>query len=115
VPFFFKQWGEWVGGKYDQRKGKAVLDDGTIFWTNPGHPEIRLFPIAAKTDESYWQDCSARVGKKRPPTRNLAGELVTYNNRRLDGLLWCEFPDITTPLPRPTSGAELTLDSSHDS
>lgn len=32
TPFWFKQWGEWVGGRYDSRKSKVMLEDGRIWW-----------------------------------------------------------------------------------
>jgi protein gp37 len=83
VPFFFKQSGEWIGGKFDRRKSKMVCDAteakkscGQIFWTNPGAPKVHLWD---ETDH-YWTNASARVGKKA------AGRL-------LDGREWNEFPD----------------------
>lgn len=65
VPFFFKQWGEWVGGTYDS----DVIGDHVIF------------PDWGSVDAHDWgsQTFSARVGKKR------AG-------RHLDGRTWNEVP-----------------------
>lgn len=90
VPFMFKQWGEWVGGKLDARKGKAMLDDGVIFWTNPGHPKIHCWPAG---DANQWElPISARVGKKAHRL-TLAGEELASNNRLLDGVEHNEFPE----------------------
>jgi protein gp37 len=116
TPFFFKQWGEWVGGKFDWRKGKAVLDDGGIFWTNTGHPPITHWEVGIGND--YWKPCSARVGKKRPPGEDLAGKPIVYNNRLLDGREWNEFPDIAgNSIQQSTAhpqAAEPTLAAGHD-
>lgn len=67
VPFLFKQWGEWIGAELDERKGKVIcqptnLDQhtGRIFWTNPGHPELKLWAMR----DHYWRTAAARVGKK---------------------------------------------------
>lgn len=66
VPFCFTQWGEWIGGRFDCRKGKMVCDAtdggraGRIFWTNPGEPKVHLFDAA----DHYWTNAAARVGKK---------------------------------------------------
>lgn len=82
VPFFFKQWGEWIGGKFDRAKSKMICEPtiadkpiGQIFWTNPGSPKVHLWDMF----DHYWTNASARVGKKS------AG-------RMLDGRLWDEFP-----------------------
>lgn len=84
VPFFFKQWGEWVGGQFDRRKAKMICQEGTvlnqmnggrIFWCNPGAPKMHLWDEA----DHYWTNASAKVGKAR------AGRL-------LDGVEHNEFP-----------------------
>lgn len=91
VPFMFKQWGEWVGGKFDARKGKAMLDDGVIFWTNPGHPKIHSWPAG---DAKQWElPISARLGKKAHRL-TLAGEELASNNRLLDGVEHNGFPEV---------------------
>lgn len=84
VPFFFKQWGEWIGGKFDYRKSKMVCgatetgkEFGRIFWTNPGEPKVHLWDEA----DHYWTNASACVGKKA------AGRL-------LDGREWDEMPGV---------------------
>ena len=84
VPFLFKQWGEWLGGDVDSRKGKMIchptsLEEavGRIFWTNPGAPAVHIW--GAK--DHYWDVASARVGKKA------AG-------RVLDGLIHDGFPEV---------------------
>lgn len=82
VPFHFKQWGEWLGGEFDARKGKMICQQtlqgekvGDIFWTNPGAPAVHVFG----PKDHYWEHASAKVGKKA------AGRL-------LDGVEWDEFP-----------------------
>jgi len=82
VPFMFKQWGEWISGKFDRRKGKMVCDKALegeyverIFWANPGTPKIKLWDEA----DHYWTNASALVGKKK------AGRL-------LDGKIWDQMP-----------------------
>jgi protein gp37 len=84
VPFFFKQWGEWIGGKFDDRKHKMVCDSaisgetvGQIYWTNPGEPSVHKWEMI----DHYWRHASACVGKKA------AGRL-------LDGREWNEFPRV---------------------
>lgn len=83
VPFWFMQWGEWIGGRFDRRKGKMICEptsndkSGRIFWTNPGQPKVRLFDEA----DHYWTNAAARVGKKN------AGRLldgVEHNGSPLD-------------------------------
>ena len=85
VPFFFKQWGEWIGGKFDRQKFKMICQTsatsertGRIFWTNPGAPKVHLWDEA----DHYWTHASARVGKQA------AGRL-------LDGREWNEMPEVT--------------------
>ena len=84
VPFFFKQWGEWVGGQFDRRKAKMICQEGTvlnqlnggrIFWCKPGAPKMHVWDEA----DHYWTNASAKVGKAR------AGRL-------LDGVEHNEFP-----------------------
>lgn len=92
VNFFFKQWGAWVGGRLDRRKGKAILDDGSIFWTNPGHPEMRVWagPVPGV---SYLSPISARVGKNAKRV-TLGGVSTPCNNRLLDGVEYNGMPEM---------------------
>lgn len=62
VPVWFKQWGEWVGGTLNHSKGKVMLADGGIFWTNPGHPKIRRWGL--DKGSRYSDRVSALVGMK---------------------------------------------------
>lgn len=85
TAFFFKQWGEWIGGQFDRRKSKMVCqgteagkDFGRIFWTNPGQPKVHLWEEA----DHYWTNASARVGKKD-------------SGRLLDGKEWNESPGVS--------------------
>lgn len=66
VPYFHKQWGEWLPGKFDRRKGKMICEPtvtgqeiGRIFWTNSRAPAVYLWDEA----DHYWTHASARVGK----------------------------------------------------
>ncbi len=91
VPFFFKQWGEWMPGQNDahptQEWGIAHQQDGTwgartvrnsasyVWWDASGGMH-RGFHNAADAEVAVWAE---RVGKKA------AGRL-------LDGRTWDEFP-----------------------
>jgi protein gp37 len=70
VPFFFKQWGEWVPGCAPGRPWAYVSLDGTV----KGHGQ----PVDAETRD--W-DMVRKVGK------SAAGRL-------LDGRTWEEFPEV---------------------
>lgn len=89
VPFLFKQWGDWVGGQRDPRKGKVILQDGTIFWTNPGHKPVHHWDNAQP-----FGACSARVGKASRKIERLDNTTLETNNRLLDGREWNEFPQV---------------------
>ncbi len=77
VPFFFKQWGEWVSSHalpieiVGTREQACVLPDGRVREWQPGYPDARL------TDPQMHP--MTRVGKKA------TGAL-------LDGREWKEFP-----------------------
>lgn len=71
VPFFWKQWGEWIG--LGVAEGRP-LDDG--HWPTNGDGCIRLRPDGSRGDEGFPMQ---RVGKKA------AGRL-------LDGREWSGFP-----------------------
>jgi len=76
VPFFFKQWGEWIlkGSTEDQKCSDfGVLDPDGVFYQ--GHTGWNGRPIDPDTNEAYM----LKVGKKK------AG-------RVLDGREWNEFP-----------------------
>lgn len=83
VPFFFKQWGEWIGGRFDKRKGKMMCqlankgetESARIFWTKPGAPKVHLWDEA----DHYWTNASAKVGKRE-------------SGRLLDGVEHNEYP-----------------------
>lgn len=85
VPFFFKQWGEWIGAEFDSAKGKVICQKameedgacGRIFWTNPGHPPVKVWGPR----DHYWDHACARVGKKA------AGRL-------LDGMEHNGYPEV---------------------
>lgn len=83
VPFFFKQWGEWAGGKFDRRKGKMICNPssvgeeiGRIFWTNKSFPKVKLWGES----DHYWTHASTLVGKKAA-------------SRLLDGKEHLDFPE----------------------
>ncbi|MCR6672179.1 phage Gp37/Gp68 family protein [Devosia ginsengisoli] len=78
VPFLFKQWGEWVGGKFH-----LDLDDYLQF---EDLAETRFYPLSRSTPEHHWEEDkvpeglgSVRLGKR------LAG-------RTLDGATHDAFP-----------------------
>lgn len=72
VPFFFKQWGEWIG--LGVREGRP--DDATGFWPTDAKSCIRLAPDGTRSDTGFPLQ---RVGRAK------AGNL-------LDGQTWQEFP-----------------------
>lgn len=72
VPFFFKQWGEWIG--LGVREGRP--DDATGFWPTDAKSCIRLAPDGTRSDTGFPLQ---RVGRAK------AGNL-------LDGRTWQEFP-----------------------
>lgn len=61
VPFFFKQWGEWVGGV--SYKGDIYLQDGgKLVGGYGGHPFIEYNEPVAGDESKQW--VSVRVGRK---------------------------------------------------
>lgn len=70
VPFFFKQWGEWITGE---------KQDDTFVWPDGIRQAVRL---GNGDNQGFWDDAKPciRVGKKT------AG-------RRLDGRMWDEYPE----------------------
>ncbi len=80
VPFFFKQWGEWLPGQNDphplQQHGIAHWQDGIWGPRNTPHPELNyvmwdddgcLHPGESRSIDNYFDVAvwSSRVGKKR--------------------------------------------------
>lgn len=96
VPFFFKQWGEWVGGKLDNRKGKILLEDKGIFWTNPGHPPV--FVHEENEIEGYptWKSVSVHVGKRERALNYMDGTSAASDNALLSGKHYFNFPRYLT-------------------
>lgn len=90
VPFFFKQWGEWVGGKLDMRKGMVMLEDGDIFWTGT-LPIIHNWHRSADGTE-YNILVSSRVGKKERKLVVLEGCKNVSDNALLQNKHHFEFP-----------------------
>lgn len=80
IPVMFKQWGEWVGGTIDVRKGKVMLDDGHIFWTNPGHPKLRYWRNKGERNE-----VSAKVGKHSKQLPLMDKSVKFSDNRSFQG------------------------------
>jgi protein gp37 len=76
VPFFFKQWGEWMPGEWDAPE--TVYQNGNSLHGNPGHPNERIC-----YDGDFYNDGAVflKVGKHK------AGRL-------LDGRTWDEFPEV---------------------
>lgn len=96
VPMFFKQWGEWVGGKLDTNKSEVLLQDGGIFYVRSNSPKIHYWPEHYPFNP-YFKLVSARVGKK---TRTLhwLGESKTTDsdNEKFEGSYLQEFPPFYT-------------------
>ena len=85
VPFFFKQWGEWVTGEATAESGTAYMScaTGELFCTK-GSPQRDNF--GSHPDRHSGHLCALRVGKK------VAGRL-------LDGRTWDELPvEFTAPI-----------------
>ena len=80
VPFFFKQWGEWVGGRLDM--GEFYADEDAygpdVAWNRGGYSTIRCKSAAQAGLTGY--DDWGRVGKK-------------HAGRLLDGREWNEMPE----------------------
>jgi len=84
VPFFFKQWGEWMGMDYT---GARIAGDGAECFRWSGVPMPPFLPGESigknhRFDQGFG---ASRIGKKR------AGH-------RLDGRTWQQFPVITGAL-----------------
>lgn len=93
VPFFFKQWGEWVGVKWDRNKDKAICEDDSIFWTNPGHPPVHQWDMDWPGDDSYFRVASARTGKHPRILYAMAAPRERLsNNALLGGKEYMAFP-----------------------
>jgi hypothetical protein len=95
TPIFFKQWGEWVGGTLDTRKGKVICDDGHIFWTNPGHPEIKQHEVV-DDERPYMRLVSAKVGKSEKKLPMMSGVVEYSNNEMIGGREIKQFPHYYT-------------------
>lgn len=98
--FFFKQWGEWVGGRMDIDKGKVLVEDGGIFYTNPGHPKIYDWQEQWEQN-NYYRLVSARVGRN---PRELSADTMS-DNAMFGGKHCFEFPVVKLP-----SGVQCTKD-----
>jgi len=84
VPFFFKQWGVWVGGICDLNKGKVMLEDGGIFYTGNGAPKVHDWKENEK-DSNTRRIVSARVGKNARELHWMSEPKVTLSDNALLG------------------------------
>lgn len=84
VPFFFKQWGEWVGGICDLNKGKVMLEDGGIFYTGSGAPAVYDWQ-ENEPGNTTRRIVSARVGKKARELYWMSEPKVTLSDNALLG------------------------------
>jgi protein gp37 len=91
VPYWFKQWGEWVGGKYDPRKSKVMLSDGRIYWIQ-NKSQLSQLHFWEETDGPY-NIISARVGMNpKPIERMSSGPPEFTNNHHLYGSIHRHLP-----------------------
>jgi protein gp37 len=77
VPFFFKQWGEWLGGD-------AFINDGEIDFQGQNGPVYQITPDNTRTFFDWGPDENESAAALRVGTK-AAGRL-------LDGREWNEFP-----------------------
>jgi protein gp37 len=84
VPFFFKQWGVWVGGICDLNKGKVMLEDGGIFYTGNGAPLVYDWK-ENDPDSTTRRIVSARVGKNARELHWMSEPKVTLSDNALLG------------------------------
>lgn len=99
TAFWFKQWGEWVGGKFDPRKSKLVLQDGRVEWirSKARLSEIHFWGFR----EGPFEIVSARVGMRPKETPTISdGPPRLTENHRLDG---CFIRELPTPRRKTTS------------
>lgn len=88
TPFWFKQWGEWVGGRYDIPNARVTLEDGTV-WQNPGARQKNSLHFWGFKDGLRGEVVSARVGMKPKP---LGRGHELSDNYRLGGQILRELP-----------------------
>lgn len=82
VPFFFKQWGEWL-------PDSQVIEHDPRHWPRFSHARFGTLDIGGEWNPDVypakfpveWQECMYRLGKKN------AGDL-------LDGKAWHQFPEV---------------------
>lgn len=104
VPVWFKQWGEWVGGKLHRAKGKVILEDGGIFWTNPGHTKLHRW---GPTEHPSFDRVSALVGMKPRALPTWGGEPGRSDNGLIGGRILREMPQWLDRDGRAPKGIQL--------
>ncbi len=82
VPFLFKQWGNWLGGNWQ--------DDGDSGWFQPAsaphHPRI---PYRQRDGDEHWFE-----GARWPEGPGAVRMSKKYTGRMLDGVEHNEFPEL---------------------
>lgn len=81
VPVWFKQWGEWVGGRYDGRKSKVMLEDGRIYWPQ-SKAELNNLRFWGEMD-GVFKIISARVGMNPKPILKMGSGPEEFTNNHL--------------------------------
>ncbi|RYG98531.1 MAG: DUF5131 family protein, partial [Alphaproteobacteria bacterium] len=88
---WFKQSGEWVGGLYDSRKSKVMLEDGRIWWIHNKRQLSKLHFWDEKV--GVFDVISVRVGmNSKPVGRILGGVEEMSDNHQLGGRIQRELP-----------------------
>lgn len=89
IPFFFKQWGEWVGGIWNKNRGIVKLQDGETF--EEGYRGKIIYHGVKVQSDADWEIVSVRVGKKERdiPFRDT---FVQSDNALLNAKHYFEFP-----------------------
>jgi hypothetical protein len=89
---WFKQWGEWVGGKYYSAKSKVMLENGQIWWVQTKKEREALHFWGFK--DGVYDVISVRVGMNPKPLlkMNQSEEAEFSNNYLLGGRIVRELP-----------------------
>lgn len=91
VPIWFKQWGEWVGGRYDPRKCKVMLEDGRIYWVQNKKERDKLHFWGEK--DGVFDIISQHVGMNPKPLLKMgSGPQEFTNNHLLQNRIIRELP-----------------------
>jgi protein gp37 len=91
VPIWFKQWGEWVGGKFHPSKSKVMLENGLIYWVQNQREREKLHFWGEK--DGVFDVISQRVGMNPKPLPKMgSGPPEFTDNHLLNGRIIRELP-----------------------